>query len=156
MQIIGILQQRLADAIDVMLQTKQAHWNVKGLNFYSLHLLFDQVHDEIEEGVDLLAERITQLGGIAEGVGKSVIQRSKMPEYPLSAATGIEHVLALSNTLSAYAETIRKGIQECDNLDDLTSADIFTEISRVADKSLWMVEAHVQEHKNSSQKEKAA
>lgn len=155
-QCITVLQQRLADAIDVMLQCKQAHWNIKGLNFYSLHLLFDQVHGEIEEGVDLIAERIGQLGGIAEGVTQAVLNRSKMPSYPVQAMTGIEHVSALSNTLSAYAETVRKAIEECDRINDQTSADIFTEISRAVDKSLWMVEAHLQEQQDSGQKNRVA
>jgi starvation-inducible DNA-binding protein len=67
-QVIDLLNQRLADAIDLDTQAKQAHWNVKGPQFIALHKLFDEVYAAVEEYVDLLAERVVQLGGIAAGI----------------------------------------------------------------------------------------
>ncbi len=58
-----ILNERLAELIDLKLQIKQAHWNVKGPNFISLHKLFDEFAGTIEEQIDETAERITALGG---------------------------------------------------------------------------------------------
>lgn len=66
--VTNVLQKRLYDAIDLIQHAKQAHWNVKGETFISLHELFDKVHEDIETSVDLIAERIVQLGGVAEAM----------------------------------------------------------------------------------------
>jgi starvation-inducible DNA-binding protein len=143
-QIAELLNQRLADAIDLQTQCKQAHWNVKGPNFIALHKLFDEVYAAVEEYVDLIAERIVQLGGIAQGTARAVAGRSELDEYPIAMASGEEHVKCLSEALAAFGSRIRFAIQETDELEDADSADICTEISRGVDKWLWFVEAHVQ------------
>src|SRR5277367_1128789 len=99
-QMIGLLQDRLADSIDLMTQAKQAHWNVKGPSFIALHELFDKIAEDSEDYVDLIAERIIQFGGVAEGTARVVAQRSSLPEYPLNIANGQEHVAALSHALA--------------------------------------------------------
>src|SRR5208337_5696782 len=97
--VIAILNERLADAIDLQSQVKQAHWNVKGPHFIALHELFDKISDAVEEYVDEIAERAVQLGGVAEGTARVVAKRSSLPEYPLNAADGHSHVEALSSAL---------------------------------------------------------
>jgi starvation-inducible DNA-binding protein len=141
---VELLNQRLADAIDLQTQCKQAHWNVKGPSFIALHKLFDEVNEAVEEYVDLLAERIVQLGGIAEGTVGVVAKRSSLIDYPLALSTGPEHVAALSDALAMFGRTARVGIEEMNELEDADSADILTEISRGVDKWLWFVEAHQQ------------
>jgi len=141
-QVIDLLNQRLADAIDLQLQAKQAHWNVKGLQFIALHKLFDEIYGAVEDYVDLLAERIVQLGGVAEGTGAIVAERSELPQYPLNLSSGEQHVWALSNALARFGERIRRTIDETDDLGDVDATDICTEISRGVDKWLWFVEAH--------------
>jgi starvation-inducible DNA-binding protein len=141
---IDLLNQRLADCIDLQTQCKQAHWNVKGPTFIALHKLFDEINEDVEEYVDLIAERVVQLGGIAEGTARIVAQRSALIDYPLAIASGDEHVAALSDALSEFGRTARLGIDEMNDLEDADSADIFTEISRGVDKWLWFVEAHQQ------------
>ncbi|HXX76852.1 MAG TPA: DNA starvation/stationary phase protection protein Dps [Ktedonobacteraceae bacterium] len=143
-KLIEILNRRLADAIDLQLQGKQAHWNVKGPNFIGLHKLFDEIVEEVEEYVDLIAERIVQLGGIAEGTAQAVVANADMDEYPLNIANGKDHVVALSKSLATFGRHARYAIQQSDELGDADSADIFTEISRGIDKWLWFVEAHLQ------------
>ncbi len=143
-QVIDLLNQRLADAIDLQLQTKQAHWNVKGPQFIALHKLFDDIDGAVEEYVDLLAERVVQLGGIAEGTSAIVAERTELPQYPINISTGEEHVWALSNALANFGGRIRRAIDETDDLGDVDSADICTEISRGVDKWLWFVEAHAE------------
>jgi starvation-inducible DNA-binding protein len=143
-QLNGLINQRLADAIDLHMQMKQAHWNVKGPNFIGLHELFDRVHDATGGYVDLIAERVVQLGGIAEGTVRLSAQRSSLAEYPLDIAEGIAHVLAVSEALSSFGREARLAIEEADELGDADTADIFTEISRGIDKWLWFVEAHAQ------------
>src|SRR5260370_30001504 len=91
-QVSDLLNNRLAEAIDLQTQAKQAHWNVKGPNFIGLHKLFDEIDEAVEEYVDLLAERVVQLGGTAAGTTRGVAERSEPPEDPLTTATGAEHV----------------------------------------------------------------
>ena len=141
---IGLLNQRLADSIDLQTQCKQAHWNVKGPTFIALHKLFDEINEDVEAYVDLIAERIVQLGGIAEGTVGVVAERSALVDYPLGLSTGAEHVAALSDALAEFGRTVRVGIEEMNELEDAGSADILTEISRGVDKWLWFVEAHQQ------------
>src|SRR5215210_1465694 len=144
-QVSELLNQRLADCIDLQTQCKQAHWNVKGPSFIALHKLFDEVNEDIEEYVDLLAERIVQLGGIAEGTARVVASRSRLDEYPAQATTGGDHVDALSSALATFGHGSRMGINEADELGDPATADILTEITRGVDKWLWFVEAHQQD-----------
>jgi starvation-inducible DNA-binding protein len=139
---VGLLNQRLADCIDLQTQCKQAHWNVKGATFIALHKLFDEINEDVEEYVDLLGERIVQLGGIAEGTAGVVAARSTLSSYPLAIASGAEHVAALADALAAFARTVRLGIDEMSDLDDAVSADILTGIARGVDKWVWFVEAH--------------
>src|SRR6266571_6165257 len=140
---IGILNANLANSIDLMHQAKQAHWNVKGPSFIALHKLFDEIVDAAEEYMDLLAERVVQLGGTAEGTVQITVKRTKLREYPLSIAGERDHVEALSAALAAYGKSIRHAIDQTDELGDKDTADIFTEISRGVDKYLWLVEAHL-------------
>src|SRR5437764_14180069 len=87
-EISALLNQRLADAVDLQMQMKQAHWNVKGPHFIGLHELFDKVNEAVASYVDLIAERVVQLGGIAEGTVRAAAQRSRLAEYPLDIADG--------------------------------------------------------------------
>ncbi len=144
-RVIATLGDRLADATDLMLQTKQAHWNVKGPNFIALHELFDKINEAAEEWVDLIAERIIQLGGTAEGTVQATARRTSLEVYPLEITSGEDHVEALSNALAAFGRKVRTAIDKTGKAGDADAADIFTEISRDVDKYLWFVEAHAQE-----------
>jgi starvation-inducible DNA-binding protein len=143
-KMIGLLNDRLADAIDLKSQAKQAHWNVKGMNFIALHELFDQVATEVEAHIDTLAERVTTLGGTALGTIRVVAQKSSLGEYPLEITDGHSHVDALSNALSDFGKKVRANINDADDAGDKDTADLFTGISREIDKQLWFVEAHIQ------------
>ena len=142
-----LLNQRLADAVDLQSQVKQAHWNVKGPHFIGLHKLFDEIYESVGEYVDLLAERIVQLGGTAEGTVRVAAGRSRLDEYPLDIAEGKAHILALSKALATFGREVRLAIGEADDLDDADTSDLLTEVSRGIDKWLWMVEAHLQAEK---------
>jgi starvation-inducible DNA-binding protein len=143
-KVIEILNQRLADASDLKSQAKQAHWNVKGMNFIALHELFDQVSTELDPHVDDIAERITTLGGVARGTVRVAAQTSSLSEYPLEISDGAAHVDALSNALADFGKKVRADIDATDELGDKDTADLFTGISRSIDKMLWFVEAHLQ------------
>ena len=141
---IELLNARLADCIDLESQAKQAHWNVKGPSFIALHELFDDIHEAVDGYADLIAERLVQLGGIAEGTVGSAAQRTTLVDYPLVLSKGSEHVAALSDALAMFGRVVRLGIEAMNDLEDADSADVLTEISRGIDKWLWFVEAHQQ------------
>ena len=143
-QLVELLNERLASAIDLQYQAKQAHWNLKGPRFYTLHQLFDEVSEMAEEAVDELAERAVQLGGTARGSVRLAAKASALGEYPLDAVNGDEHVAALSSALAAFGAQMRAGIELAASLADADTADLFTEISRNTDKHLWFVEAHLE------------
>ena len=143
----ALMNQQLANAVDLQTQIKQAHWNVKGPHFIGLHELFDQIDEAVEGYVDLIAERIVQLGGVAEGTARVAAERSRLEEYPLNIADGRAHVEAVAKALSTFGHEARKTIDEAEELGDADTADIFTEISRGVDKWLWFVEAHSQADK---------
>jgi starvation-inducible DNA-binding protein len=143
-KMVQLLNARLADAIDLQTQMKQAHWNVKGPSFIALHELFDKINEDVEDYVDLIAERVVQLGDIALGTARSAAQRSQQKEYPLNISSGRDHVEAVSNALATFGKAARAAIDASDALRDKDTADIFTEVSRGVDKWLWFVEAHLQ------------
>lgn len=136
---VNLLNTNLANAIDLSLQAKHAHWNVKGANFFQLHELFDQVQSEVASWADLIAERAVQLGGVAEGPIQAVVQRSQLPAYGLVISRGRDHVEALSRSLASFGKVVRDSIRQAERAGDAGTADIFSEVSRSSDKMLWFV-----------------
>ena len=141
---IDLLNQQLADVLDLGLQAKQAHWNVKGPYFIGLHELFDKVAEELEAFTDDIAERAVELGGVALGTIQVVAKESRLPVYPLDLAAGRAHVAALSGALAKFGTTTRAAIDIAAKAGDADTADLFTEVSRGVDKLTWLVEAHLQ------------
>ncbi|MCB1023525.1 MAG: DNA starvation/stationary phase protection protein Dps [Acidobacteria bacterium] len=143
-KMIELLNARLADSIDLKSQSKQAHWNVKGMNFIALHELFDQVAAAVEEYTDTIAERVTILGGTAEGTVRVSAEKSTLSQYPMEITDGRDHVDALTTALAAFAKSTRANIDDADEAGDMVTADLLTEVARGTDKLLWFVEAHIQ------------
>jgi starvation-inducible DNA-binding protein len=143
-KMVELLNARLADALDLQLQVKHAHWNVKGPCFIALHELFDQIAEAVEDYVDNLAERAVQLGGVAEGTLRLVSKRTSLPDWPAVATEGRSYLEALAQSLAAFGKSVRAAIHQAGEQNDLDTADLFTEISRGVDKWLWFVEAHLQ------------
>ncbi len=139
-----LLNARLADAIDLQLQAKQAHWNIKGPNFIALHELFDKLAEDIATYVDELAERAVALGGTAAGTSQAVVQATTLPAYPIDAQTWNTQVDRISTALATFGQAVREASATAEDLGDMDTADLFTEISRGIDKWTWFVEAHNQ------------
>jgi starvation-inducible DNA-binding protein len=139
-----ILNQHLADSFDLMSQVKQAHWNVKGPDFWQLHELFDEVAARAAEWVDEFAERVTALGGYATGTVRMAAASSTLPEFPTEITESMDYVRAVAERLAAFTNSAREAIDETDELGDADTADLFTEVSRCADKYLYFLEAHLQ------------
>jgi starvation-inducible DNA-binding protein len=143
LSLVGLLNTTLSTTLDLKTQVKQAHWNVKGMEFNQLHLLFDEMATEVEVFVDTVAERITSLGGIAFGTARVAAQDSILPEYPLQAISGVDHVTALADRYAICAKHLREAIAKTTELDDADTADLYTGMSREFDKRLWFLEAHL-------------
>ncbi|MBX6421403.1 MAG: DNA starvation/stationary phase protection protein Dps [Nevskia sp.] len=143
-QAVALLNQQLADTLDLFTQVKQAHWNVKGMHFIALHELFDRLAEEAEGYTDDLAERATALGGVAQGTARVAAKVSRLPEIAIEGLDGKAAVKALAERYAALAASTRAAIEAANRLGDASTADLFTEISRGLDKSLWLLEAHLQ------------
>lgn len=141
-KVVATLSPLLADGVDLYSQVKQAHWHVRGLHFISLHELFDKLAAEVEEGVDLIAERILQLGGEARGTVRVAAKASRLKEYPLEVRAGEEHLRALADALSTFLAKARPAIDATDKAGDAVTADLLTGVTRGLDKQLWLLEAH--------------
>jgi starvation-inducible DNA-binding protein len=141
--LIALLNTRLADSTDLRTQVKWAHWNVKGLHFIQLHELFDSIASHFEEQTDIIAERIAALGGVANGTAREVAAKSGLKEADLSASDGPSMLKFLVHNVAHHANAVREAINESDDLDDATTADLFTQLSRELDKDLWFLEAHL-------------
>jgi starvation-inducible DNA-binding protein len=140
---VALLNQQLADSVDLYTQVKQAHWNVKGPHFIALHELFDKLAEDIEGPIDDLAERVTALGGVARGSARLAARESRLTELPLETTGGLELVAALADRYGVLAASTRTAIDTAGDAGDADTSDLFTGISRGLDKSLWFLEAHL-------------
>ena len=144
-EMIKLLNTQLADTFDLFSQTKQAHWNVKGMQFYQLHELYDELAGCVLEWTDTIAERAVMLGGSATGTARMAAAATRLEEYSAGAIGSQASVEALVKRYAALAESTRAAIDTADKAGDADTADLFTEVSRGLDKSLWFLEAHLQE-----------
>lgn len=150
---VNLLNQRLADTIDLVYQAKQAHWNVKGMEFRSLHKLFDEVAETIDKYADIFAERLVQLGGVTDGTIQAVTRNTSMSEYPVDLLDGQEHLRTICERVARYGKSVREAIHTCANLGDDVTADIFTDAAKDTDELLWMLESHLFDASNMIQKQ---
>jgi starvation-inducible DNA-binding protein len=143
-KVIALLNQQLADTSDLYSQTKQAHWNVRGIHFSELHKLFDELAETVEPFIDELAERAAALGGLATGTVRMAASATRLPEYGLEIIEGEQHLRALIERYSLMAAATREAIDAVSEWNDQDTMDLLIDQSRVLDKSLWFLEAHVQ------------
>lgn len=139
--ITGLLNQQLADLLDLHSQLKNAHWNVRGPQFFSLHQLFDEAAGIVASPLDDLAERVTALGGRAEGAVSQAARASRLSDCGPT-AQGLDLVRDLADRVALCANAARADIERTAALGDPGTADLLTQLSRSLDKVLWFLEAH--------------
>jgi len=140
---IDLLNQHLATLSDLYSQTKYAHWNVRGNNFIALHKLFDELAEEVEDAIDTVAERASALGGVARGTARMAMERSTLEEFPIDTFSAMEVVAALADRYAHAGKDLREAIEQAEDQEDRSTADVFTEVSRMLDQSLYFLESHL-------------
>ena len=151
-QLVALLNQTLANTSDLYSQTKQAHWNVKGRDFYQLHLLYDELAEKLEEPLDLVAERIVLLGGYAHGTVRMAAANSGISPWP-GAGPGSpgddadpSFLATLADRWAEYARHIREADEAADAIGDPATVNLYDEITNIADRGLWFIEGHMQRY----------
>jgi len=142
--VIDILNARLADAIDLALITKQAHWNLKGPTFVAVHEMLDPMRTAIDAHVDIIAERVAQLDGVALGTSQVVAKATSLAPYPTDIRKVQDHLAALADRFATLANQVREDIDATDEAGDADAADILTGFSRELDKDLWFIKSHLE------------
>lgn len=139
-----VLVARLADALDLQSQTKQAHWNAIGPNFIALHELFDVIAGEIALQADTLAERAVTLGAWAPGSSRAVAKASSLPDLAGGRRDGLAFAADLADRLGRHAGQLRDAIEVAEKEGDAVSADLFTQMAAEVEKRLWFLESHLE------------
>ena len=141
--VVQLLNQTLACTVDLRSQVKQACWNVKGHDLVLLHALFATMATELDAHIDLVAERLVVLGGVARGTVRTAATHSRLPEYPGALMDGDAHVRALTECFASYATALRADIAYATEVEDAGSAALYTDISRGVDQRLGFLEAYL-------------
>lgn len=144
-ELVALLNKSLASTNDLYAQLKQAHWNSKGPEFIAMHKLFDELAEKIEDQVDIVAERITSLGGTALGTIQATVKNSALRVYPTDIFMMKDHVNHLVHNIAILSELSRKNIRLAEELSDFGTSDLYITLVRLLDKSLWFLEAHIQQ-----------
>jgi starvation-inducible DNA-binding protein len=133
----------LATTVDLASQVKQAHWNIKGPQFFARHQLFDHLADHLRAASDSVAERAATLGATAFGTARQAAANSILPEYELSAVDGRQHIQELATRYGKLGELLRTAIDESEKVGDPVTVDLYTEILRQAELDTWFLESHM-------------
>ena len=138
---VAQLNIALATTVDLSTQVKQAHWNVKGPQFFARHELFDALAGRLRGCADTMAERAATLGGYARGTTRDAVESSVIGPYDDDAINGQQHMRALMKQYVKYCDLLRTCAKETDG--DLATQDLFIETLRIAELDLWFLESHV-------------
>jgi starvation-inducible DNA-binding protein len=131
------LQTVLMDLIDLSLQGKQAHWNVVGPLFRTLHLELDELVEDVRKGADEVAERIRALEVAADGRAGIVARQSGIPSLPEGVIGDCDVLCRVSEQLAAAAARCRASIERLGGTDKATE-DILIGVVKDLEKHLWM------------------
>ena len=136
----ALLQGCLVTLIDLALDLKQAHWNVVGPNFRSLHLQLDEVIATVREATDEIAERIVTIGIAPDGRAKTVASDSELSDFATGFSQVPQSVTAVADPMKKAIDQLRAAIEKMSAIDPI-SEDLLISTSSQLEKYLWMVQA---------------
>lgn len=139
-KVTALLQHNLTNLIDLALLSKQAHWNVFGPNFRSIHLQLDEIIATVRDASDEVAERIAALGVPADGRASTVSQDSELADYPRDFVEVQKTITLVADAMKTTIDHLRIAIEKLGDLDPI-SEDMLISISGPLEKHLWMVQA---------------
>ncbi len=138
-----LLQQSVANGLDLYSQIKQAHWTIKGPAFLLIHEFFDDLGSQVLEFVDVLAERLEQIGGTVQGTIRVAARSSTLEEYPLENVDEQDHIKSICKVLRVFNHQCRENIQIFSDMKDDVTSELYTDIALALDKKMWMLESHL-------------
>jgi starvation-inducible DNA-binding protein len=136
----AVLQATLVDLIDLSLVAKQAHWNVVGSHFRSVHLQLDELVTAARQFTDDVAERANAIGISPNGKARTVVESSGVPDFPDNWQSDVDTIAHVVAILATVVARIRARIEETDK-SDLVTQDLLIEIARELEKQHWMWQA---------------
>jgi starvation-inducible DNA-binding protein len=135
------LNQNLAGLTDLATAYKQARWNVVGIDFAQLHVVFDQLADQTRDFVDLIAERAVAIGGVARGTIQAVVEHSTLPAFPVEERDEVRLLEELVRRTDVLAADLRGTMDE--SAAEAATQDIYIEVVRGIEKQRWMLQSYL-------------
>ena len=142
-RMVSLLNQQLADTFDMYSQLKQAHWNVKGTQFFARHEMYDRLAEHLTAHSDNVAERVGTLGGYAMGTVRLSAASSALAEYDLGAVNGRDHTRCLVERFAVYCSTLRDGVKLSVEQEDPVTEDMLIAILGETELDMWFLESHL-------------
>ena len=138
------MNQLLADTMTLRDLYKKHHWQVSGMHFYQLHLLFDKHYEGQAELVDELAERIMTLGGVSVAMGGDAAAMTGIPLPPRGREDQVTQINRLLHAHQVVLEEARAMAKEADEAgDDGTNDLIVSSVVRTNELQAWFVYEHI-------------
>jgi starvation-inducible DNA-binding protein len=134
------LQSMLVDLIDLTLIGKQAHWNVEGAHFRSVHDQLDELVDAWRELSDDVAERAVTIGASPDGQAETIAGSTELESLPAGHLSDQRALVAIADRLGEVVDRTRMRIDRVEP-DDPVSGDLLVRAAAVLEKQLWMIRA---------------
>ncbi|GGL09569.1 DNA starvation/stationary phase protection protein [Sphaerisporangium melleum] len=134
------LQGALIDLLDLSLVGKQAHWNLIGRNFRSLHLQLDEIVALARTGADAVAERAVALGVNPDGRAATIARDSQVGHLEAGYIEDGKVVAVFTDILCAAVSRMRERIEATEEADPVTQ-DLLIEVTDGLEKQHWMIQA---------------
>lgn len=142
-EVVRALQPIQSGSLELYLQVKNAHWNVRGTNFYALHNLFDEIANDVLEIADSLAERVAVLGAEPLATAQRLSAVPQLADVPFGMRAQEEFVKLITDRLAFYVQMLREAIDSCEKNSDFVSQDICIKAVGTLEKKLWITESHI-------------
>jgi starvation-inducible DNA-binding protein len=143
-EISQVLSRILADEFVLYTKTRNAHWNLEGPNFHSMHILFESQYNELAEIIDKVAERIRMLGHYAPATLKQILELTHLTEETREKNDSTGFIKELLNDHEYIIINIRIQINRlAEQLKDAGTSDYLTDLTEYHEKVAWVLRSHL-------------